>query len=434
MRYFTGLAGVFLGTGLCATGATVVVGCGEDFNGCEAARTCGSAAGKGGMGATAGKSGAAGASSGKGGGGGVSGTSSGATGGKGGKGGASGASGEGGVSASAGGGGVDDSSGGDAGGGAIAATTSSGDGGASGEAGTDSGPPAEEPPHIVATSPQNGETGVLDDTDIIVTFSEPMDNAATEAAYSSQDLPPDQVTLSWKENSTKLLIHPTEPLVYADVDGLDGDAKHYAFTIGGTATDVAGNPLGDDRNYVFTTMRHITATLEISSKQYGIDLYHPTDGSADTNDNPCVSGGASLHAGDTAENAAVAFVAAFDLRLIPGAIEWASARLRGTFTPTERDPFARLGDLFAYNIVGELSSFDWDTPLVEDLGAAATYSSIGKFNVNVLGALKREYEYRDERRFAVQFRFEDPTDDDDDASFIRLRCDSLLLDLSVTAP
>src|SRR5690606_11161156 len=49
-------------------------------------------------------------------------------------------------------------------------------------------------PAIASTEPATGATGVRENEKIHVTFSEPMDQASVEAAYSSADLPADQVT------------------------------------------------------------------------------------------------------------------------------------------------------------------------------------------------------------------------------------------------
>lgn len=429
MRFFKGLAGLRLATGLSLTGAAWVVGCGEDFDGCEASRTCkGKSAGSSGMGgmAGAGASGAGEAASSSGRGGSASGGKSGAaSGGRSGS--ATGDAGDGGAGAATG-------SAGEAGSApANAGTTSSGTGGSSGEAGSDSGPSGDAPPHIVATSPANSAKGVLSDVIITVTFSEPMDNETTQHAYSSTDLP--DVMLSWQENNTKLVIRPKDPLVYASVDSLDGDAKHYSFTIAGTATSLSGKALGDDRNYGFTTMRQIRATRGLRNRSYGMVLYHPNDGDADYMKLPCDTDADRLDVGDTAENTALAAVASFYISDLPeGVLEWTSARVRGSFTTSERNPFSRLGDLTAHNVVGELRSFDWDSEPVEDFGVAAHYPSMEVFNVNVLDAVKREYEHRDERPFSVLFRFEDGTDDDDLAAVAHIQCEGLLLDFSITAP
>jgi len=378
-----------------------------------------SGADQGGAGA-GGKAGSAGSSSGRGGSawGGKAGTASGE----------GGDAGDGGAGAAIGAGGAAGS------GSSTAGTTGSGKGGGSGEAGSDSGPPVDSPPHIVATSPANGEKGVLEDADIIVTFSEPMNKDTTRQAYSSDDLPQDDVTISWLDD-TRLLIQPKDPLVYASVDSLDGDAKHYSFTIAGTATDLAGNALGDDRNYTFTTMRHIRDALPLGGRSYGIEMQHSTDGGTDTAWSPCYEGTDTMEAGDTDENHALAFIAAFRIMKLPdGVLEWKSASVRGTFTTSERNPFSRLGDLMAHNVVGDPSSFVWDTEPTEDFGMAASYPSMAKFSVDVLDAVKREYEHRDERPFSVLFKFEDETDDDDAKAVVGVRCDSLLLDFSLTAP
>jgi uncharacterized protein YceK len=51
-------------------------------------------------------------------------------------------------------------------------------------------------PTVVSISPPNGAKGVKDDENIIITFSEKMDKAATQAAYQSADLPASEVTFT----------------------------------------------------------------------------------------------------------------------------------------------------------------------------------------------------------------------------------------------
>lgn len=56
--------------------------------------------------------------------------------------------------------------------------------------------PDTTPPTVVSISPANGATAIESDANIIITFSEGMDQAATEAAYQSADLPTSEVSFS----------------------------------------------------------------------------------------------------------------------------------------------------------------------------------------------------------------------------------------------
>ncbi|HVJ19198.1 MAG TPA: Ig-like domain-containing protein [Polyangiaceae bacterium] len=155
--------------------------------------------------------------------------------------------------------------------------TSAADGGApassSGDAGSASDEPEEDPvddpvpdptddeaPTIVQTWPEAGASGVLTDETIALEFSEPMDREATEAAFTSAELPSDAVTFSWNSDSTLLTITPNDPLEYAvGLDPATLVAKTYSYVLETGATDVAGNALADDFASSFDTARMLLA-------------------------------------------------------------------------------------------------------------------------------------------------------------------------------
>ena len=100
------------------------------------------------------------------------------------------------------------------------------------------------PPTVVSVSPADGSIGVTADAKIIVTFSKPMDQAATQAAYQSADLPSTGVTFDWNAAATEMTVKPNAPLIYAT--GSDPNAvvaKAYAFRLTSTAKDKTGNAL-----------------------------------------------------------------------------------------------------------------------------------------------------------------------------------------------
>ena len=273
-----------IGAGVLLAAISAPVGCVDDqFTGCKASRTCppkpdgGSAVASGGgeggegPGPTSGSSGSGGrgGSSGASGAGGAAGDGSST-------GGISGA-GEGGLGAGGTGDGGDDSAGGDGGrgGGSGAGAGGNGNrGGASGSGGSGGGPggsggnggtggtPDTTPPTVVSVSPANGATGVRSDASIVITFSERMNPSATEAAYQSADLPRSQVSSQWSGDGTVLTLTPNNPLAYATgTDPVTLTARSYAFTVTRGALDVQGNPLPQDYNHSFRTMRRVNHTL-----------------------------------------------------------------------------------------------------------------------------------------------------------------------------
>ena len=119
-------------------------------------------------------------------------------------------------------------------------------------------PPAN--PTIVSVSPANGATGVTADAKIVITFSQPMDQAATEAAYQSSDLLAANATFNWDVSSKVLTIKPRAPLEYAKGTTVSTAPKAYVFTLTGAAKDKTGTALAPLASS-FTTLRDITATL-----------------------------------------------------------------------------------------------------------------------------------------------------------------------------
>ena len=437
MRWSKGFTRVLAGTGLCVAGAHVLVGCGKDFNGCEATRTCERAGAAGGAGDDDGSS--KGAKAGQGGKGGSSAIETGEGGaGNGGKGGSwSSTAGGGGRAPADGGAGERESSGqGGRAGGAIASEAGAGGSepeGASGAGGEGATPPTtdEEAPHIVASSPANGDHGVRSDAEIRVKFSERMDNESVEAAFRSDTLP--AVKLLWDNDSTELVIQPTEPLAYADGSDPGATAKFYSFTIAGSARDVAGNAMGDERTFVFTTVRHLKHRLTIPTK-WARKLSHPADGSADSQALGCTSPDSVLSAGDAEDDTALAFVVAFDLGALPrGVLEWGRATLDGSeLGGTETNPYSRLGALEGYVVSTPLTDILWNVPTTGELGLLAEYKSQVHFEKNVLDFVPAAYEAGTPLTFLV--RFENATDDNGDEALASIRCKDVGLELEYWAP
>lgn len=118
-------------------------------------------------------------------------------------------------------------------------------------------------PTITSVFPPEGGAGVRGNVQVLVEFNEPMDRAATEAAYASASagLEPGNVAFTWNAESTILTVTPAADLAYAEgTDPAGVPALAYTYTIGAGATDVTGNAMSA-RSFTFTTLRHITATL-----------------------------------------------------------------------------------------------------------------------------------------------------------------------------
>jgi hypothetical protein len=98
------------------------------------------------------------------------------------------------------------------------------------------------PPSVVSTFPANSATGVPTNTQIRVTFSEAMDTASVEAAFSIT--PAVAGAFEWVGDNA---------VMYWKPDTLLGVQTSYTFSVDTTATDVAGNRLQPAGPFQFFT-------------------------------------------------------------------------------------------------------------------------------------------------------------------------------------
>jgi hypothetical protein len=103
-----------------------------------------------------------------------------------------------------------------------------------------------EAPTIVSIEPANGAVGVQKDTNIVVTFSQPMNTLETQAAYSSAspELDAANVTFNWSADQTVLTINPNGDLAYSTGSHpILVSPIQYGFSISDLATDVEGKSM-----------------------------------------------------------------------------------------------------------------------------------------------------------------------------------------------
>jgi len=123
-------------------------------------------------------------------------------------------------------------------------------------------------PKIVSTTPTESEIGIGADTKIVVVFSEPMDPATVEPAYSSVQLPLDKVSTQWNADQTVLTISPDQSLLYGSGNGNNvnpADRLTYSISIGAGASDLVGNPLEADFVLSFSTKVRMATTAKLDS-------------------------------------------------------------------------------------------------------------------------------------------------------------------------
>lgn len=103
-------------------------------------------------------------------------------------------------------------------------------------------PGPDDPPTVTATNPADGMTDVAINQGVSVTFSKPMNRAATEAAFSAA--PEIACAFNWNFTSTSMSCTPQAHL--------QSDTS-YTVTIGTGAMDTQGNALTSPHSFSFTT-------------------------------------------------------------------------------------------------------------------------------------------------------------------------------------
>lgn len=283
-------------------------------------------------------------------------------------------------------------------------------------------------PAVISVTPVNGAKGVTADTSIVVTFSTPMDQATTQSAYQSGDLPASGVTFSWNDSSTVMTVKPTSPLVYARSDSFAAAAKSYNFSLTGVATDQQGNRL-PLTNSVFSTLRDITATVP------GVPAL---DGEIARTGNTYdgLGNGMSFRIGDTATNGGIRGFLTFDLSGIPTDLGTApiGATLNLTRNFTQGSPYSALNPCIPSNVIvcagpyvpmnlapiafgSELligMSSNYAAPVLHDLGAIASITSSDSLKTSVLVAVQDDLTHRVARGNRSQYRLSFPLESNKD--------------------
>lgn len=216
-----------------------------------------------------------------------------------------------------------------------------------------------EQPTVISVDPPNGATGVKSDAIITLSFSTPMDQAATESAYESLDLPASDVSFFWNNEGTVLEIESSNFLEYAK-GNLTVAAKQYTFSLSASAQDTSGNSLAPFSSS-FSTLR------AISNECFGIaDLEGQVFANGTVEPN-----GSVIEVGDYAHNVGVRGLFSFDLStcLPPDAQPVSEAVFNAYKFSAEGNPddlgFMTLEHL---NYGDSLSADDYTTPALENLG------------------------------------------------------------------
>jgi hypothetical protein len=110
--------------------------------------------------------------------------------------------------------------------------------------------PVNVAPYVVSITPADDAIGVIAATNIVVTFSEPMDKADVQAAFNISHGNPG--TFSWNPAATVMTFNPGANLAYG---------ANVTLSISHTAADAEGLQMDDDFNANFKVLRQLSTTV-----------------------------------------------------------------------------------------------------------------------------------------------------------------------------
>lgn len=238
----------------------------------------------------------------------------------------------------------------------------------------DTNPPGPTIP-TVTISPSHGQQGVLIDTPIILSFSEPMNTASVEAAWASSSFVLADVSSSWNDACTVWTINGNTVLDYPR-GGFDVDRYGYEIALDGTAQDAEGDMLAAV-SITFDTARDITDTLPLVTARTG-----SFNGTVTT---------PVLRPGDTDTNATWRAWMSFDLSVLPDdVISLEDAILGARQASTYGDPYGDLGAIYPVLMPGILGLDDAAAYTANGVGGTslARDGTVGDKTANVREALQ----------------------------------------------
>lgn len=276
-------------------------------------------------------------------------------------------------------------------------------------------PPDTTPPTIVSVSPASNASGVQAATNIVITFSEPMDKLLTQSAYQSATagVLPSQVQFSWNTEGTVLTVDPNADLIYDQgTNPATATARQYSYQLTNVATDLAGNPIVP-ASYSFTTSRRIFQALPpLGALSGNVDAGGGVNtASGCTAGEPCT--------GDSTANTQVRGFVSYDMSALPAGVQtFEAANLNMNQTGGSGSPFATLGSVQLEHVnfatLDSASAFNATALL-----ALGTISSDGTATVksrSVLAAVQDDYANRAARGNRTQYRLSFATATDTDGT------------------
>lgn len=179
------------------------------------------------------------------------------------------------------------------------------------------------PPRIVRVSPSDGAVGVAADCALVIQFSQAMASDATEAAYSSTDLPAEAVTFVWSDDAHTLTITPRAPLQYA----MAIPAQSYQWGFASGAVDRLGNAI-EPSSFRFSTLREAALVVPADPERTGSFTTLGTEGMNNCQRHPKAMYEPTVCVGDDSYDARYTGFLSFDLSALPSNVaRFSSVRL-----------------------------------------------------------------------------------------------------------
>lgn len=250
------------------------------------------------------------------------------------------------------------------------------------------------------------------DANIVIQFSEPMNQAAAQAAYQSTDIPSGSVVFTWNAAGDELTINPNADLTYAEgTDPAQLAANAYTIQLTTTATDLAGNPLAVAKATQFTTLRRITHSAPLIANLTNEVRADGTVGSA--------CGGNCVGDSGTAANAQYKAFISFNVSaLAPGihTLEQATVTFNQSVLGSPYTDLVGTGGglLMDHVNTAELSLAAFNASALASLGVIAT--SNAAVSVEVADELEDDYVNRAARGDRSQYRLSFPLASDFDGA------------------
>lgn len=285
------------------------------------------------------------------------------------------------------------------------------------------------PAEVVSSSPSSGSVGVATDTDLVVTFAEPMNVASVEAAFSlfvtseAGETRVLDVEFDWNAERTVLTVRPLANFPRREVTSPTSAGWPVRYSIGVGATSAEGSPLSSKFEATFATLKRVThrlnptpsmsgqVTKNICSSGIGAAAvdYASTTSSVKTGERGTCTGSAGEFLGNSR-----GFVH-YDLRAVPAEASLESASLGVTLGSPGKDGWETV-------VRATIDRVDYQrhvTTLASNVAGAAPLGNV--WNSSSLATLTPTFTANGSRAFNVLTHVAEVLEPDDDVTWLQYR-------------